>query len=87
MYPLLTKDNILNFCRFARSEGQIYRQFGIVVGSGDNTRTNDRYQQRYHKLKFNLVKKGYLTELDGKLLTVKGEHARRNSPVPVSEAS
>ena len=86
-FRLLTKDQILFYCRFARTEKSIYREFGIVVGVDDNARTNKRYELRYFSLKQNPLKKGYLTESDGKLLTVKGDHARRNPAVAATQGS
>ena len=85
MFPLLTKANILFFCRYARSESSIFRNFGITRGSKENMTTNKRYELRYYAIRNNLMKKGYITETEGKYLTVKGDHAKRN-PAPPEEA-
>ena len=87
LYPLLTKNNILHFCRYARSEKSIFRYFGITFGTGEQL--NKRYETRFYLLRNNLMKKGYITESEGKYLTVKGDYAKRQpSPeLPAPEAS
>lgn len=85
MFPLLTKANILFFCRYARSEKSIFRYFGITFGTGEQL--NKRYEFRYYAIRNNLMKKGYITETEGKYLTVKGDHAKRHPELPVEEGS
>jgi hypothetical protein len=76
--PLLTVDNILKFCRYKKSDKQVYNYFGIT--------DNERYETRFVKLKQNLIRKELLCEQDGTLLTISGKYARYNPP-PAVEAT